>query len=73
MKYQTALCFLALMIIASILILRRQSSKTEVLKVVRHDGQQGEFSVILKGQAHYGLNQRELDSILIRLATDKIK
>ena len=74
MRYQIAIIVLGVLLIAALAIRdRHKLENTEVLKVVRHDGSEGEFSLILKDQAYYELTQRELDSILISLATDTIK
>jgi hypothetical protein len=74
MKYQISTIVLGILLIATLTFIDRHNQPTEVLRIERtQDGSKGEFSVILKNQAHYELTQRELDSILISLATDTIK
>lgn len=45
-----------------------KAKPTEILKVMRYKGQ---FSLILQDKAYDHLNEEELGSLLIHLATDK--
>lgn len=75
MKYQIAIICLGVCLIATLTVLDKyKHGSTEILKVERtQDSSEGEFSLILKDQAHYELTQRQLDSLLISLATDTIR
>jgi len=72
MKYQIATIILGVCLIAVLTVMDKyKQGSTEILKVERtQDGSEGEFNLVTKSFCYYGISQRELDSILISLATD---
>jgi hypothetical protein len=77
MKYQITIIGIGIAIIITLALMNKYEvmhPDTEVLKIERtQDGSEGEFNLVTKSFCYYGITQRELDSILISLATDTIK